>query len=209
MRRVRCSALGLGGFDLGIRSRWSAVHDLCIEFDRGPSRDIAIRIAAGPHWEALNTGRPVLVPDLSGQENRVWPVFSGAAQEIGIAAVFAFPMRIGAATIGVVDLYSTTPRWLDTTEIVVATSMAGRTAVAAVNKAMLGALNSGSTEHERSPSMRREVHQATGMIQAQLDISTTDALARLRAHAFSTGIAINELARQIVDRSLDLSALPD
>jgi hypothetical protein len=49
---------------------------------------------------------------------------------------------------------------------------------------------------------RAEVHQATGMILAQLDVSAQDAFVRLRAHAFATGRPLADVARDVVARRL-------
>jgi AmiR/NasT family two-component response regulator len=49
---------------------------------------------------------------------------------------------------------------------------------------------------------RLVVHQATGMIAAQLDASVTDALARLRAAAFESGRSVYEIAQDIVGRQV-------
>ena len=46
------------------------------------------------------------------------------------------------------------------------------------------------------------VHQATGMVGAQLEVSMTVALAILRARAFSDDRPVADLAREVVDRSL-------
>jgi hypothetical protein len=166
-------------------------------------------LGEGPHWEALSSGLPVLCPDLKAEKHGRWPMFSSAARRLGIAAVFAFPMKLGAATIGVVDLLSLRPRRLDSPEIALASSMADRMASTAVTLALLSADNVQAFESATAPALRREVHQATGMIQAQLDISATDAFARLRAHAFTSGRPVNEVARDVVNRVLDFSTLPD
>ncbi|WP_279580554.1 ANTAR domain-containing protein [Fodinicola feengrottensis] len=47
-----------------------------------------------------------------------------------------------------------------------------------------------------------EVHQAAGMVQAQLDVSTDVALMRLRGYAFTHDVPLAEVARQVVSRSL-------
>jgi hypothetical protein len=49
-----------------------------------------------------------------------------------------------------------------------------------------------------------EVHQATGMIIAQLDVSATVALARLRAHAYSSNRRLRDVATDVVARRLRL-----
>jgi hypothetical protein len=52
---------------------------------------------------------------------------------------------------------------------------------------------------------RREVHQATGMILVQLGISADEASLLLRAHAFSSGRSVKEVANDVVERRLDFS----
>jgi ANTAR domain/GAF domain len=49
---------------------------------------------------------------------------------------------------------------------------------------------------------RAEVHQATGMILAQLGVSAEDAFVRLRAHAFATRRPLADVARDVVARRL-------
>ena len=58
-------------------------------------------------------------------------------------------------------------------------------------------------------SERAEVHQATGMVVAQLGLPETDALALLRAHAYSHDQSVAETAHAVIDRRLAFSANPD
>jgi ANTAR domain len=44
------------------------------------------------------------------------------------------------------------------------------------------------------------IHQATGMIAAQLDDTVANALARLRAAAFASGRSMYDIARDVVER---------
>ena len=87
--------------------------------------------------------------------------------------------------------------------------MASSAATKAVHFATESANDPVSTEHSMAPALRREVHQATGMIQAQLDTTATEAFARLRSHAFLTGRSIDHVARDVVGRTLDFSTLLD
>jgi len=50
-----------------------------------------------------------------------------------------------------------------------------------------------------------EIHQATGMVLAQLGIDATDALARLRAHAFAHQQPLLVVAADVVARRLIFS----
>jgi hypothetical protein len=49
---------------------------------------------------------------------------------------------------------------------------------------------------------RAEVHQATGMILAQLGVPAQEAFVRLRAHAFATRRPLDDVARDVVARRL-------
>jgi AmiR/NasT family two-component response regulator len=53
---------------------------------------------------------------------------------------------------------------------------------------------------------RAQVHQATGMVLAQMRVTAQDALARMRAHAFVTGRLLIDVADDIVARRLWFSA---
>ncbi|MDQ7880440.1 ANTAR domain-containing protein, partial [Microbacterium sp. QXD-8] len=53
------------------------------------------------------------------------------------------------------------------------------------------------------PFSRREQHQASGMVAAQLQISVDDALVVLRGHAFATGRSVREVAADVVARRMN------
>ena len=43
------------------------------------------------------------------------------------------------------------------------------------------------------------------MVMVQLDVDVTEALARLRAHAYAEGRPLREVARDVVDRKLRMA----
>jgi ANTAR domain len=49
-------------------------------------------------------------------------------------------------------------------------------------------------------ALRLVVHQATGMVAAQLDIDMAAALVRLRARAYAEGIPLVQVATEVVNR---------
>jgi hypothetical protein len=51
-----------------------------------------------------------------------------------------------------------------------------------------------------------QIHQATGMVQVQLGVSTEEALVRLRARAFALGRPLVEVATDVVERRLRFTA---
>jgi GAF domain-containing protein len=180
--------------------------------DRTAARleELQFELGEGPHWVALRGGRPVLVPDLHSGNSSAWPVFSEAVRHIDAGAVFAFPLTMGAVTIGVVDLYCSTPTNLSASAVSTALNLAGSVTLPAARVAIRSASREDESKTVGSaPELRREVHQATGMILVQLNVSATEAFLILRAHAFSRGHTVHDIAQDVVARRLDFSAIEE
>ena len=64
--------------------------------------ELQFDLGEGPRWEAIRTRVPVLVPDVHDAHPYSWPVFSKAVQDTDAAALFVFPLIIGALDLGVV-----------------------------------------------------------------------------------------------------------
>jgi hypothetical protein len=165
--------------------------------------DLQFSLGEGPCVDAATSGGPVLIADLNdpGQTSR-WPMYAAAVvDQARVGAVFAFPLQWGAINLGVLDLYRRDPGPLSSAQV--------RDAISAADAAALMLLGlrtdpdpEGDEVWDRSWSKRAEIHQATGMVIAQLGINPTDAFARLRAHAFTEGVSLNDVARDVVARRL-------
>ena len=77
--------------------------------------DIELTVGEGPRADASAFGGPVLVSDL-GHDDIIgrWPAFAPAAQAAGAAAIFAFPLQIGAIRVGVLEMHRRLPSPLST-----------------------------------------------------------------------------------------------
>jgi hypothetical protein len=171
--------------------------------------ELQFDLGEGPCWEALSTHRPALTPDINASANEAWPVFAEALRSDRVAgdvsAIFAFPLVVGSLDLGAVDLYAETPGALTPQQVAGATSLA-EVAAWQVLRRVLDDQDMDAAEDETSArSSRREVHQATGMVLAQLNISAKDAALLLRAHAFASGRSVREVATDVVERRLDFS----
>src|SRR5260370_26718649 len=72
--------------------------------------ELQLTLGEGPCRDASDSGGPVLTSDLATRDDaRRWPVFAPAACQAGAAAIFAFPLRIGAIRSGVLGLYRKWP----------------------------------------------------------------------------------------------------
>ncbi|WP_347757407.1 GAF and ANTAR domain-containing protein [Agrococcus sp. ProA11] len=162
---------------------------------------LQFELGEGPHWSAVRSGEPVLVPSLH-ESGSSWPVFAAAARTLDVEALFAFPLTLGAATVGVVDLHRTSAGPLTGSEVATARSLASIASAIALGIAARSASAREELAIAPSPELRRVVHQATGMVLVQLDITATEALARLRAHAFASGTPLESVASDVVARRL-------
>ena len=56
------------------------------------------------------------------------------------------------------------------------------------------------------PGQPSRVHQATGMVSAQINSDMASSLARIRAHAFASDLTIFEVAEQVIAQTLRFGA---
>src|SRR6478672_3167237 len=61
--------------------------------------ELQFDLGEGPRWEALQTRRPVLLPDVRMGPHAAWPVFAQSLVELDVSALFVFPLALGALDI--------------------------------------------------------------------------------------------------------------
>jgi GAF domain-containing protein len=160
--------------------------------------ELQFDLGEGPCWDALRTQRPVLEPNLTQRPASSWPAFSKAVQTEGVGALFAFPLLIGSVGLGAVDLYSTAPLTLTPTQKQQASALA-----TIVSRVLLNdALKRTGVADDSDAFSRRVIHQATGMVLAQLGVTADDAYLIIQARAFAEGRSMREVATDLVDRRL-------
>jgi hypothetical protein len=157
--------------------------------------DLAFTVGEGPTVDAFTLRRPVLAGDLTRWTTR-WPGFVQAAADLDVLAVLSFPLQVGGAPLGVLDLYASRPRSLDDDE----TSLALAFAELATETVLQQPEPGSGPGPGWTPLLdhRAEVHQAQGMVMVDLRVDMREALVRMRAHAFREGIPLIELARAII-----------
>jgi len=166
--------------------------------------ELQFTLGEGPCIDTFTSGTPVLEPNLRDPDEVRWHEFSGPALAAGVEAIFGFPLVVGGVRLGALDLYVDHPWELTDEQYADAVAMADVVAnaiLALQSRAQPGSL---AVELETGVRLRSVVHQASGMVAVQLDIPVADALARLRAHAYSEDAPIDDVARAVVDRELRL-----
>ena len=166
--------------------------------------ELQFTLGEGPCIDAYASRSPVLVPDLSVSAATTWPGYAPAAHDHGVRAVFAFPLQVGAARLGALDIYR------DHTGSLSAETLSRALTYAEV--AMHRFLDAGTGTEEAADMLadsggnRLEVYQAQGMVMMQLGVGAEEALARLRAFAYTHERRLNDVARDVVARKLELES---
>jgi len=164
--------------------------------------DLQYELGEGPCVDAYNGGHAVLEPDLAQPDEPRWLAFAGPALEAGARAVFGFPLQVGAVRLGALNLYRDRPGPLSEDQHADALVMAEVAAQAVLLMQAGAPLGELAAELEAGGDFRYVVHQASGMVAAQLDVSVGVALIRLRAYAFSHERPLGEVAGDVVARRL-------
>jgi hypothetical protein len=164
--------------------------------------EIQFTFGEGPCIDAFRNDVPVLEPDLVNPENVRWTAFSGPAIHAGARAVFGFPLQVGAVRLGALNLYRKYPGPLTVEQHATALVMADVAAQAVLVLQGNSVPGEIAVEVERHANFQYIVHQASGMIAAQLRIGVTEALLRLRAHAIGNDRRLIEVANDVVNRTL-------
>jgi hypothetical protein len=178
--------------------------------------ELHLTLGEGPSLDVSASGGPVLVSDLAaGEFERRWPVFVPAARQAGAAAIFAFPLRIGAIRAGVLGLYRERPGSLSAFQLGDALVFADTATLLLLDGSpdqAVGAPAAGAGLAGQPADLvlrRAEIDQATGMLTEQLGTGIADAFVRLRAYAYVNDLRLTDVARDIVARRLRLRPDPE
>jgi hypothetical protein len=173
--------------------------------------ELQLTLGEGPALDVAAFGRPALASDLAERESGCrWPAFAPAACQAGAAAVFTFPLVIGAIQAGVLGLYRDKPGRLSHVQLGDALLFAD-TATLLLLDAQAGGLNGlDGLDGQQSDLARHraEIDQATGMLAEQLGVGVAEAFTRLRAYAYANDLRLADVARDIVARRLRLNPGP-
>ena len=163
---------------------------------------LQFELGEGPCVDACHQDRPVFEPDLAAPVTPRWLAFTPPAVEAGVRALFGFPLHVGAARLGALNLYYDRPGPLTDeqhADALVMADVAAQAVLVMQSNAPPGRL---ADELEAGGDFQYVVHQASGMVAAQLEVTVGQALVRLRAYAFGHGRALAAVAEDVVARTL-------
>lgn len=163
--------------------------------------ELQATLGDGPCTSAAKAGATVLASDLtSGRDADRWPVFAQQATAAGVRAVYSMPLGNDTVCVGTLDLYRDVPGELTRRELRIAELVASVMTVA-LTALPRGQENGPEGDNRWLSGLAKahdEVYQAVGMIMVQLGVDSDEALARLRADAFSHSRTALEVAHDVV-----------
>lgn len=169
--------------------------------------EVQMTLGEGPYVDAATSLAPVLVPDLSDpnlESNHRWPFFAKEAESLRVHALFAFPIRVSTLSVGTFGLYRQDPGPLGTAELGEVLDTLDEISRTLLDLETWGEdppdPPAGTQEAGITVASTAHVHQAAGMVMMQVGVTILEAMALLRATAFTEGIGVTDLARQIVER---------
>jgi GAF domain-containing protein len=156
----------------------------------------------GPCQDCFRAGQPVVNHDLAAVDSR-WPRFAAVAVREGFRAADAIPMRLRSHTIGALNLFRSATGSLNDDDVAAAQALADIATIAIVqHRFALDAqvLNQQLTEALAS---RIVIEQSKGIIAERRGVPMDAAFATLRHHARHNNLRLADVARSIVDGTLD------
>lgn len=163
-------------------------------------------LGEGPCVDAFRQDRPVSEPDLVDPDALRWPAFTGPALDAGVRAVFGFPLQVGAVRLGAMNLFSDRAGRLTDEQHADGLVMADIAAQAVLVLQAHAPPGELAVELELGADFQYSVHQASGMVAAQLDVCVAQALIRLRAYAFGNDRDLTAVAAAVIARTLRFDA---
>ena len=140
----------------------------------------------------------VTVDDL-GAERDAWQGYASASSGHDIRGICAIPLRVRGVCVGALTLYRwpfTGPDQMDLADATAFADIAAAALLADVEAVRLG---------DPSGQSQFTVNVATGAMAARLGVPVHEAEVRLRAHAFSAGLSLVEVAEQVLAGQVDLT----
>lgn len=167
-----------------------------------------ITLGQGPGVDAVSTGGPVIAPDVCADDAQ-WPAFASEAVKAGVGALYALPLLVGAIRVGVLDLYRDEPTPLSGNDFADILIVAELITAILLTVGSTGRLAETLGPWWDQPLSTREVHQATGMIVAQLEVSAHEAYVRMQAFAYVRDRMLSDVAHDVVNRTLRFGPDPN
>jgi GAF domain-containing protein len=156
------------------------------------------RLGDGPCTEAVRTGKPVLVPDVSTDSR--WPRYCQELSALGCRSVLGVPLHLGPDASGALNFFSPAMCVFTPATLTEAANFAGMASQALRLAIRIAAAEELAENLRAALESRTAIDLACGMIMAQNRCSKEEAIEILRNGSQHRNQKLNTLAEHIVTR---------
>jgi transcriptional regulator with GAF, ATPase, and Fis domain len=164
-----------------------------------------IQSEQGPCLDCFNSSAQVHAGDLNADGR--WPRFAARAADHGFVAVHALPMRLRGQTIGALNLFHRRSTTMASDDLAVGQALADVATIAILSDRNTRERERLTEQLQAALTSRVIIEQAKGILAERGQIALDDAFTRLRSHARSSQQRLSDLARAVIDGSLDTAPL--
>ncbi|ROR66217.1 GAF and ANTAR domain-containing protein [Agrococcus jenensis] len=161
---------------------------------------------AGPCVECARTGEQITVSDVEATSDD-WVDFREASLAEGFHSSLGVPLRVHSEVIGAMGLYRTSTGDLSPADVAVAQALANLATVGILQERALRERGIIAEQLQRALDSRVLIEQAKGVLAASIDVDMEEAFRVLREHARTKNLNLHEVARGVVDRSMDIPGI--
>ncbi|WP_107656046.1 GAF and ANTAR domain-containing protein [Nocardia suismassiliense] len=169
---------------------------------------LQIQAQDGPCVQSYRDSEQVIVEDLEEVRDR-WPAFAKQALLEGFRSVYALPLRLRADRVGALNLFSTGEGHMTEDDLLVGQALADIASIAILQARLLAGHRTVNGQLQSALQSRVVIEQAKGILAAHGDLDPETAFDALRGYARTTRGRLPDLARAVVDRTVDVSKILD
>jgi GAF domain-containing protein len=164
----------------------------------------------GPCLDAYRQVEQILAEDLRDEQDR-WPNAAPRALELGLMAVYAFPLRLRGDCIGALNLYRDEPGPFEDDDVRLGQAFADVAAIGILQERKVTAAQRRADQLQHALDTRVVIEQAKGVIHERHHVDLDEAFAQLRRVARNTNRKLRDVCREVVDGASlsDLSGRSD
>lgn len=160
----------------------------------------------GPCLECFRTSRPVAVADLLVSGGR-WPRFSARAKQEGFRSLHALPLRLRSETIGALNLFRVQPGLLSTSDAGIGQALADVATIGILQERAVRRHEIVAEQLQAALNSRVIIEQAKGVLAERGQIDMGEAFVVLRRYARNHNQRLSEVARGVVDGTVETGAM--
>jgi len=156
----------------------------------------------GPCFDCQQHGEQVINSALDSLVER-WPRFGPMARAAGFRMVHALPLRLRHEVIGAMNIFDTESKELTPLQVNLSQALADAATIGILQERSVRQQIDVAGQLQGALNSRIIIEQAKGVVAEQQKVSMEEAFAILRGYSRSTRTPLGEVARSVIDRSLN------